>query len=203
MNGTSSLKTALKTFQTEWSLSWIEALLLIGGGVAAVVLHRALDMSLGLPGHHGIEWMAIMILGRASSRFRGAGTLTSMGASFASVLPFLHGDNPFTWIYYLLPGPVMDLAFRYLPRYANKLWFMVLLGGGNGGNGGDSTGGTGLESGQGGGTNPGSGGGGSGGVCGCSVALARWGIRSGTGTLRSMLKYFRSEHGPAQTRQPG
>ena len=129
MNGTSSLKTALKTFQTEWSLSWIEALLLIGGGVAAVVLHRALDMSLGLPGHHGIEWMAIMILGRASSKFRGAGTLTSIGASFASVLPFLHGDNPMTWIYYLLPGPVMDLAFRYLPRYANKLWFMVLLGG--------------------------------------------------------------------------
>ncbi len=129
MNGTSSLKTASKAFPTEWSLTWIEALLLIGGGVMAVVLHRALDMSLGLPGHHGIEWMAIMILGRASSKFRGAGTLTSIGASFASVLPFLHGDNPMTWIYYLLPGPVMDLAFRYLPRYANKLWFMVLLGG--------------------------------------------------------------------------
>ncbi len=129
MNGTSSLKTASKAFPTEWSLTWIEALLLIGGGVMAVVLHRALDMSLGLPGHHGIEWMAIMILGRASSKFRGAGTLTSIGASFASVLPFLHGDNPFTWIYYLLPGPVMDLAFRYLPRYTNKLWFMVLLGG--------------------------------------------------------------------------
>lgn len=129
MNGTSSLKTASKAFPTEWSLSWVEALLLIGGGVMAVVLHRALDTSLGLPGHHGIEWMAIMILGRASSKFRGAGTLTSMGASFASVLPFLHGDNPFTWIYYLLPGPVMDLAFRYLPRYANKIWFMILLGG--------------------------------------------------------------------------
>jgi len=129
MNGTSSLETASKAFPTKWSLSWLEALLLIGGGVMAVVLHRALDMSLGLPGHHGIEWMAIMIIGRASSRFRGAGTLTSIGASFASVLPFLHGDNPFTWIYYLLPGPLMDLAFRYLPRYANKLWFMVLLGG--------------------------------------------------------------------------
>jgi hypothetical protein len=110
-------------------LSWLEALLLIGGGVMAVVLHRALDASLGLPGHHGIEWMAIMILGRASSKYRGAGTITSIGASFASVLPFLHGDNPFTWFYYLLPGPVMDLAFRYLPRDANKLWFMVLLAG--------------------------------------------------------------------------
>ena len=76
MNGTSSLKTASKAFPTEWSLSWVEALLLIGGGVMAVVLHRALDTSLGLPGHHGIEWMAIMILGRASSKFRGAGTLT-------------------------------------------------------------------------------------------------------------------------------
>ena len=136
MNGTSSLKNISKNFPIEWSLSWIEALLLIGGGVMAVVLHRALDTSLGLPGHHGIEWMAIMIIGRVSSKYRGAGTLTSIGASFASVLPFLHGDNPLTWIYYLLPGPVMDLAFRYLPRYANersspvdKLWFMVLLGG--------------------------------------------------------------------------
>ena len=129
MNGTSSPRNISKSFPTEWSLTWLEALLLIGGGVMAVVLHRTTDFSPGLPGHHGIEWMAIMILGRASSKFRGAGTLTSLGASFASVLPFLHGENPFTWIYYLLPGPVMDLAFRYLPSYANKIWFMALLGG--------------------------------------------------------------------------
>jgi hypothetical protein len=129
MNGISPPKNTSRSYPTEWSLTWLEALLLIGGGVMAVVLHRTTDLSLGLPGHHGIEWMAIMILGRASSKFRGAGTLTSIGASFASALPFLHGDNPFTWIFYLLPGPVMDLAFRYLPRYAGKLWFMVLLGG--------------------------------------------------------------------------
>lgn len=129
MNGTSSLKNTSKSFPTDWSLSWIEALLLMGGGVMAVVLHRALDTSLGLPGHHGIEWMAILIIGRASSRYRGAGTLTSIGASFASVLPFLSGGNPFTWIYYLLPGLVMDLAYYYLPHYSNKLLFMILLGG--------------------------------------------------------------------------
>ena len=129
MNGTPSPRNISRSYPTEWSLSWLEALLLIGGGVMAVILHRTTDLSLGLPGHHGIEWMALMIIGRASSKYRGAGTLTSIGASFASVLPILHGDNPFTWMYYLLPGPVMDLAFRYLPRYANKLWFMVLLGG--------------------------------------------------------------------------
>ena len=129
MNGIYSQKTVLKTSPTDWTLRWWEALLLFGGGVLAVVLHRAYDLSLGLPGHHGMEWMALLIIGRASSRFRGAGTLTGIGASFASTLPFLRGENPFTWLFYLLPGPVMDLAFRYLPLYVNKLWFLVLLGG--------------------------------------------------------------------------
>ena len=129
MNGISSPKTASRSFLTDWTVRWWEALLLIGSGVTAVVLHRALAMSLGVPGHHGIEWMALMILGRASSRFRGAGTLTSIGASFASTLPFLQGGNPFSWLFYLLPGLLMDFAFRYLPRYADRLWFLVLLGG--------------------------------------------------------------------------
>jgi len=110
-------------------LKWWEALLLFGGGALAVVLHRAYDMSLGLPGHHGIEWMALLILGRASSRFRGAGSITSVGAAFASTMPLLHSDNPYTWLFYLLPGPVMDIAFRYFPMVSNKIWFMVMLGG--------------------------------------------------------------------------
>lgn len=129
MNGTYSQKNISRAFPTDWTLRWWEALLLLGSGVTAVVLHRAFDTSLGLPGHHGIEWMALLIIGRMSSRFRGAGTLTSIGASLASTMPFLQGGNPFTWIYYLLPGIAMDLAFRYLPRYADKLWFLILLGG--------------------------------------------------------------------------
>ena len=104
-------------------------MLLIGGGVTAVVLHRLFDISLGLPGHHGIEWMALLIIGRMSSRFRGAGTLTSVGASFASTLPFLQGGNPYARVFYLMPGLVVDFVFQYLPRYANQLWFLMLLGG--------------------------------------------------------------------------
>jgi hypothetical protein len=129
MNGTAYPKTASKSFLTNWALTWWEALLLFGSGITAVILHRSFDLSLGLSGHHGVEWMALLILGRASSRFRGAGTLTSIGASVASTLPFLHGQNPFTWLFYLFPGLVMDLAFYYLPRYTNRLWFLTLLGG--------------------------------------------------------------------------
>ena len=45
MNGILSPKTASKTFPTDWTLKWWEALLLFGGGVMAVVLHRAFDTS--------------------------------------------------------------------------------------------------------------------------------------------------------------
>jgi hypothetical protein len=129
MNGTYSQKNRSRTSPTDWTLNWWEALLLIGSGVTAVVLHRAFDLALGLPGHHGIEWMALLLIGRVSSRFRGAGILTSVSASLASTLPFLQGGNPYSWIFYLLPGLVVDLAFRYLPRLTHHLWFLILLAG--------------------------------------------------------------------------
>ncbi len=129
MNGMFSLKATSRIFQTDRALTWWEALLLLGSGALAVVLHRSLDYALGLPGHHGIEWMALLIIGRGFSRFRGAGSIASIGASFATFVPGLRGGDPFIWIFYLLPGPVMDAAFYYLPRYANKIWFLVLLGG--------------------------------------------------------------------------
>lgn len=130
MNGTFSPKTASKTFPTEWALTWWEALLLLSSGALAVVLHQGFRLPLGLPGHHGIEWMALLIMGRSFSRFRGAGSIASLGAASMSMLPIWGATHdPFVWLIYLLPGPVMDLAFRYLPRYANSLWFLMLLGG--------------------------------------------------------------------------
>ncbi len=129
MNGTSSIKSTSKLFQTDWALQWWEALLLLGSGALVVVLHESLRVPLGLPGRHGIEWMALLIMGRAFSRFRGASSIASVGASLTSFVPMLRGNDPFMWIVYLLPGPVMDAAFYYLPRYASKIWFLTLLGG--------------------------------------------------------------------------
>lgn len=128
MNGTSSLKPVSKPFPTEWT-GWLEAFLLIGTGVFAVVLHQAFRWPLSLPGHHGIEWMALLLMGRAFSRLGPAGSLTSLGAAGASMLPLWRGDDPFIWLIYLVPGPLIDLAFRYLPRYIDKIWFFMLMGG--------------------------------------------------------------------------
>jgi hypothetical protein len=135
MNGIFSPKTASKTFPTERGLSdalsksW-EVILLIISGALVVVLHQSFRLALGLPGYHGIEWMAVLIMGRSFSRFRGAGTLASLGAAGVSMLPIWGAvHDPFIWLIYLLPGPLMDIAFRYLPRYADKVWFLMVLGG--------------------------------------------------------------------------
>jgi hypothetical protein len=130
MHGIFSPKSISKAFPTEWTLAWWEALLLLGSGALAVVLHQSFRLALGLPGYHGIEWMALLIMGRSFSKFRGAGTFASLGAAGMSMLPVWGASHdPFIWLIYLLPGPVMDLAFRYLPRYADKLWFLMILGG--------------------------------------------------------------------------
>lgn len=129
MNGMSSQRIASRAFPTEWELNWLEALLLLGSGSLIVVLHQSLRLPLSMPGWQGIGWMALLIIGRMSSRFRGAASVASVGASLTSLVPVLRGGDSFIWLIYLLPGPVMDAAFYYMPRYANKLWFLVLLGG--------------------------------------------------------------------------
>ncbi len=130
MNGTFSQKNTSKTFPINGTLTWWEALLLLGTGALAVVLHQTFRMALALPGYHGIEWMALLVIGRSMSRFKGAGTLASLGASGMAMLPIFGAErDPFIWLIYLLPGLVMDLAFRYLPGYANKVWFLAILGG--------------------------------------------------------------------------
>ncbi len=130
MNGTFYQKSLSKAFPINGTLTWWEALLLLSTGALAVVLHQSFRFALGLPGYHGIEWMALLVMGRSFSRFKGAGTLASLGAAGMSMLPiFGAAHDPFIWLIYLLPGVVMDLAFRYLPGYASKLWFLSILGG--------------------------------------------------------------------------
>jgi hypothetical protein len=97
--------------------------------MAAVALHQVFRFPMNLPGRHGIEWMALLIIGRGLSRSRYAGSITAFGASTASLLPIWGAsDDPFIWLIYLLPGFVMDLAFGNLSRWQNRLVFLGSLG---------------------------------------------------------------------------
>lgn len=127
--GTLSQKKTLSSVLSKAQVAWWEALLLFGLGATAVLLHQALRAPLNLPGRHGLEWMALLILGRALSRSRVAWSITSVGAATFSVLPIWGAmHDPFIWLIYLVPGLLMDFVFAKLPGMTGKLWFLALLG---------------------------------------------------------------------------
>ena len=94
MNGAFFPKTRSKAFPTDGTQTDVvkkawEVLILTGSGALAVVLHQSFQLPLGLPGHHGIEWMALLILGSSFSRMKGSATISSLGAAGISLLPIL------------------------------------------------------------------------------------------------------------------
>ena len=110
-------------------LAWREALWLIGLGVGAVVLHATFRWPLRLPGHHGLLWMALLMVGRSLSRYRWASTVSSLGAAGAAFMPFWGFGDPFIGLIYFLPGPVIDGVFNLGRPWQEKAWFLATLAG--------------------------------------------------------------------------
>ena len=130
MDGVASEKKSLSGLQSKTNLTAVEALLMLGLGAAAVVLHQTLRAPLNLPGRHGLEWMALLVIGRSFGRSRYAGSLASIGAAATALLPIWAGfDDPFIWLIYLLPGPIFDFAFARFPRWTGNLAFLAVVGG--------------------------------------------------------------------------
>jgi hypothetical protein len=80
-----------------------------------VLLHTSVDWGLGIPGHHGLEWMGLLMFGRTLSRERHAATVTALSAGGLALLP-VTGLNPSAAASYLLAGLVVDALHRLLRR---------------------------------------------------------------------------------------
>lgn len=102
------------------------ALFLASLGVAIVALERGFNWSLQLPGHHGLEAMALLVLARLSCSNPWSATL--VGASAAVAAPFLGASHGVLMpLFYVLPGLVLDLGYRLSPRFGRSLLFLPLL----------------------------------------------------------------------------
>lgn len=119
----------LSGIRTKAELTWQEALLLLGLGAGAIFLHATFRWPLQLPGHHGLEWMALLVVGRSFSRYRWAASISSLGAAVSSIMPAWGFSDPFIWLVYLLPGLVMDIGYNLGRYWHGKAWFLAGLGG--------------------------------------------------------------------------
>ena len=130
VRGGFSHETASNSFLTERQTTWLEIALLVGSGALVVALHQAFRFPMQLPGRHGLEWMAILVVARAVSRQRWAGTLNGVGAAAVSLLPVWGvADDPFMPLIYFLPGLLADLVWMALPKWQANIAFLALLAG--------------------------------------------------------------------------
>lgn len=103
------------------------AAFLVSLGVAIVLLEQAFRWPLQLPGHHGLEAMALLVFGRLSCTNPWSATL--VGASAAVAAPFVGADHGVLMpLFYVLPGIVLDAGYRLWPRLVSQaLLFLPLV----------------------------------------------------------------------------
>jgi hypothetical protein len=101
-------------------------LFLVSLGVAIVALEQSFRWSLQLPGHHGLEAMALLVLGRLSCTSPVSATL--VGTSAAIAAPLLGADHGTLMpLFYVLPGVVLDLGSRLWPRLLTQATLLLPL----------------------------------------------------------------------------
>lgn len=104
----------------------LEMLLIVAGGALAALMHFKLRIPLNLPGHHGLEFMAIFVLIRLSANVRYAATLATLGTGIMLLIPGLGASNPLHSFSYLLPGLFLDF-FYIISRGRMQLFLIAAI----------------------------------------------------------------------------
>jgi hypothetical protein len=126
--GNSSQERTSGVFEPSGDLTLWRLMLLLGLGAGMVLLSEAFRFSLGLPGHHGLETMALLATARLSSNYRWAATIAAISAAVtASAVGAGHGG--LVPVLFLLPGLVVDLGVLLIPGWRRSLMWLPLFAG--------------------------------------------------------------------------
>jgi hypothetical protein len=129
MNGSVSQKTISKAYQTNTISLVLELVLLFSLGISAIVLRSYLRIPLGIPGRHGLEFMAILMIARRVSKLPFASVIAMLGATSFMFVPFIGIKDPFLPVIYLMMGVVLDILYFAFKNPANRLAILSLIGG--------------------------------------------------------------------------
>lgn len=106
----------------------IGLLLLLGAGAAAAILHESFRWPLRMPGHHGLEWLAILVFARVLSTRPWAAFALACGAALTALTPLGGHEGSVRPLTYLVQGFTLDLLYLLILRYRLPLALSVLAG---------------------------------------------------------------------------
>ncbi len=125
-SGKSSPARAPGTIELVGPLSVPRLAFLIGLGAMTVLLHDSFNLALKMPGHHGLETMFLLVIGRLSCANPWSATIVALSAvttaGFMSPGMGIHGG-----VLLLAPGLVLDLAVRVMPNWRAQMFVLPLL----------------------------------------------------------------------------
>ena len=107
----------------------LELLFLLGIGAVAILLHARLRTPLNIPGHHGIEFMGLLLLGRMTSNLRFASTISSLGIGLLLMFPVFGFSDPMMGFNYMLPGLFLDVFYQLGGQQRKNIWFLAIVAG--------------------------------------------------------------------------
>lgn len=88
---------------------------IIGLGILGVALHAGIRVPMHLPGHHGLEWMAMLVFAATALPRRWAATGVGITATALAYLPVWGWHDPFAPLVYLVSALLFDLLCTILP----------------------------------------------------------------------------------------
>ena len=124
-NGKSFLKTISSEYPNSISIELLQYALLFMFGVLATTLHAYLRVPLGIPGHNGLIFMAVMVFGRSFINKPMSGLVSCLGASTVLYLNVIGMKDPYIYFPYLAMGVVFDLLGII---YVSEKWRFLLVG---------------------------------------------------------------------------
>lgn len=129
MNGKLLTKNISEKFLNPTLARVLEIILLLGIGMIAILLHARLRSPLNLPGHHGMEFMALLVVTRLGSKMKFACSISSLGIGFLLLFNVFGFKDPFMSFTYMIPGILLDVLFIAFSPWRNKIYIMALIAG--------------------------------------------------------------------------
>lgn len=129
MIGKQQTKSISKSLAHSLPALSIEALLLFFVGALAMFIHARFRWGMNIPGHHGLEFMALLTSGRYVSKIRMSSVFMALGIGVMIIMPFMGFKNPVSALGYIFPVLLFDLMYSNIPEKWRKAWVTALAGG--------------------------------------------------------------------------